>query len=106
MRRQATDAEQILWSRLRDRQVGGAKFRRQHPIGHFIVDFFCQEAKLAIEVDGGGHDERLQANYDSERTVELESRGIKELRFWNNEVFENIEGVLEVILIAVVRASR
>jgi very-short-patch-repair endonuclease len=67
-------------------------------VGRFIVDFYCHEAKLAIELDGGGHAEQNQADYDWERTLELKSEGIRVLRIWDNDVFENLEGVLEVIL--------
>jgi len=87
-----------LWRRLRNRQLAGAKFRRQHAVGRFILDFYCYEAGLAIELDGGGHAEKEQADYDRERTAELKSKGVRVIRFWDNEVLQNMEGVLDAIL--------
>jgi very-short-patch-repair endonuclease len=101
LRQTATDAETLMWKLLRNRQLGGAKFRRQHPIGPFILDFYCQQAKLAIELDGGGHTEPEQARYDAARSAALAGEGITVLRFWNNDVLKNTEGVLETILAAV-----
>lgn len=98
LRRNATDAEQTLWNALRDRQLAGLKFRRQHPIDRFILDFYCHEKRLAIELDGGYHAEDEQRIYDEERTTLLAAQGIKVLRFWNHEVLNNLEGVLEAIL--------
>jgi very-short-patch-repair endonuclease len=95
LRRTQTDAERRLWSRLRDRRLCGARFRRQHPIGPFIADFCCTEAKLVIELDGGQHALRLRE--DLVRTKFLESQGYALLRFWDNDVFTNIEGILERI---------
>ena len=86
-----TNAERLLWSRLRERQVGGHFFVRQHPIGGYIVDFCCRRAMLVIEVDGGQH---AQNAADAPRTAELGRRGYRVLRFWNNEVLGNIDGVL------------
>ena len=96
LRSEMTVAESYLWRYLRSRQIHGLKFRRQHPAGKYILDFACIEAKLAIEVDGSQHNE-MQI-YDDERTAWLETQGWKVLRFWNNEVLQNIEGVLEVVL--------
>ena len=96
MRRNFTDAELKLWKRLRNRQTDGEKFRRHQPIGKYIVDFVCQERKLVVEVDGGQHGERVF--YDNERTAWLESEGYRVLRFWNNEVLEDVEIVLDVIV--------
>jgi len=96
MRKNFTDAEQKLWKRLRNRQTDGEKFRRQQPIGKYIVDFVCPERKLIVEVDGGQH--REQIAYDDERTAWLESGGSRVLRFWNNEVLEDVEVVLDVIV--------
>jgi very-short-patch-repair endonuclease len=96
LRNEPTEAEKKLWAHLRRVQLG-AKFRRQHPLGPFILDFYCHGAKLAVEVDGGGHSEKEQAEYDAERTDALSAEGIRVLRFWNSEVMENIEGVLEKI---------
>ncbi len=93
LRREHTDAEGLLWSRLRDKQLGSHKFRRQQPIGPYITDFACMSEKLLIELDGGGHAE--QQAEDSERDEFLRRKGYRVLRFWNTEVFENLSGVLE-----------
>ena len=90
-----TDAERLLWQHLRSRQLAGLKFRRQHPIGRYILDFVCLEAGLVIEVDGGQHGP--QHSYDEARTAWLGQRGYRVLRFWNNEVLTNPEGVRERI---------
>ena len=95
LRDNRTDAERNLWSRLRDRQVGNAKFRRQHPIGLFIVDFCCVEKALILELDGGHHPEQQTA--DEHRTKVLEQYGYRVLRFWDNDVLGNQDGVLEKI---------
>jgi very-short-patch-repair endonuclease len=95
LRKTPTDAELKLWSHLRLRQVRGYKFRGQHRLGRFIVDFVCLEKKLIIEVDGGQHDEMKL--YDAKRDKWLEDKGSKVLRFWNNEVLLDIEIVLDVI---------
>ena len=84
-----------MWQHLRRRQVSGYRFRRQHPIGNYIVDFFCFEKALVIEIDGGQHSERI--DYDKRRTRWLESQGYRVLRFWNNEVWEEIEAVKQTI---------
>ena len=91
-----TEAELALWRHLRLRQLGSCKFRRQQPIGNYIVDFVCFEKRLIIEVDGGEHS--AQAAYDSERDTWLESQGFSVLRFWNNQVLNEMEDVKEVIL--------
>ena len=96
LRRNQTDAERTLWFCLRDRRLGGLKFRRQAPIGPYIVDFCCEAACLIVELDGGQHAERT--GYDAERTVDLETRGYLVLRFWDNDVLRNIEGVLQTII--------
>jgi very-short-patch-repair endonuclease len=96
LRNNPTDAEIKLWQYLRRRQVKGCKFRRQHPLGAFILDFVCLERKIVIELDGGQHLDAVA--YDNKRTRFLEQAGFVVLRFWNNEVFENIEGVMAVIL--------
>ncbi len=90
-----TDAENLLWGILRDRRLLNLKFRRQYPIAPYILDFFCHEAKLAIELDGGQHLE--QKIDDDKRDAFIKAQGIKVLRFWNNDVFTNTEGVLEAI---------
>lgn len=98
LRRDLTTAEQKLWSRLRDRQLANYKFRRQVPLGRFIVDFSCYDARVVIELDGGQRAEASRSTADGERTQWLESRGFCVLRFWNHEVLENIDGVLARIL--------
>lgn len=95
-----TDAEALLWHFLRNRDFCGFKFRRQHPVGGYILDFYCNEAKLAIELDGSGHSEDERKDYDSERTKVLEGAGIRVLRFWNDEVLTELEHVLEEIYAA------
>jgi very-short-patch-repair endonuclease len=97
LRHRPTDAEARLWRELRDRRFSGFKIRRQQPMGGFIVDFCCLEARLSLELDGGEHAEERQANYDVERTDALNRMGIRELRFWNTAVFENLAGVLATI---------
>ena len=92
LRQTSTDAERLLWRHLRNRQLGGHKFRRQHKIGSFVADFACLERRLIVEVDGGQH--ANPESKDPERTAWLESEGYSVLRFWNNEVLTNIEGVL------------
>ncbi len=94
LRRDMTPAERRLWNILKLRQVEGFRFRRQHPIGPFIADFACLEARLVIEVDGGQHDE---SSTDPARDAFIRREGFKVLRFWNNEVMANLEGVCSVI---------
>ncbi len=94
LRNNATYAEAVLWSKLRDKQIDGAKFRRQQPIDRFIVDFVSFEKRVIIEVDGGQHVESVD---DVERDAFLTKSGFTVLRFWNNEVLKNLDGVLEVI---------
>ena len=95
LRKNLTDAERFLWARLRKRRIGGHKFRRQQPLGPYIVDFVCFETRVIVELDGGHHNEQRQ--YDLERDAWLESRGFRVLRFWNNQVFNESVAVLEVI---------
>ena len=95
LRKNQTDTERWLWQKLRNRQLLNLKFRRQVPIGNYIVDFVCLELKLIIELDGSQHIE--QADYDARRTAYLEQLGFRVIRFWNNEVLNNGEGVLERI---------
>lgn len=95
LRREMTEAEKHLWRFLRIRQMNGAKFRRQHPVGRYILDFACVELKVAVEVDGGQHMENAQ--YDRHRNDWLKTQGWEILRFWNTEVLQNTEGVLQVI---------
>ena len=96
-----TEAETRLWSRLRGRQLEGAKFVRQHPIGPFVADFACREATLVIELDGGQHAENA---VDVERTRLIEAFGYTVLRFWNNDVVGNTEGALAEIRTALLNA--
>jgi len=96
LRRDQTDVEQRFWLAVRDRRLAGAKFRRQATIGRYVVDFLCVQAMLIVELDGSQHDEAL----DAERTRFLEARGYRLLRFWNNDVIENFDGVLETVAAA------
>jgi very-short-patch-repair endonuclease len=96
LRRDQTNAERALWFRLRDRRLQGLKFRRQVTIGHYIADFCCESQRLIIELDGGQHAERSIP--DAERTAALEAQGYLVLRFWNNDVLRNMDGVLESIV--------
>ena len=95
LRSNLTDAESYLWRHLRFRQIAGHKFRRQRPIGPYIVDFVCLEKKVVIEVDGGQHAQTQ--TLDDTRDKWLRSQGYVVLRFWNNEVLSNLDGVLQVI---------
>lgn len=95
LRKNPTEAEQRLWRHIRNRQLLGCKFRRQAPIGNYIVDFVCFEKKLIIELDGGQHKE--QRHYDQARSEWLNSQGFEVIRFWNNDIFKNLEGVKEVV---------
>lgn len=94
LRNHPTDAERLLWRYLRGSQLG-AKFRRQHPFAGFVLDFVSLEAKLVIELDGGQHADTVAA--DKERTRQLEAAGFRVLRFWNNQVFQETQAVVEVI---------
>ncbi|WHZ10416.1 MAG: hypothetical protein OJF60_000855 [Burkholderiaceae bacterium] len=96
LRGNATEAEALLWSRLRDRRLAGHKFRRQRPIGPYFADFACLEIGLVVELDGGQHVEA--AAYDAARTLAMEREGFRVLRFWNNEVLTRIDAVCEQIL--------
>ena len=96
MRHPQTLAEATLWHALRDRNLG-YKFRRQHPIKRFIVDFYCAQAKLCIEIDGASHLEPAQAEYDNARTAFLEELGYKVIRFTNDDVHFNIHAVVDEI---------
>ena len=98
LRNNITEAEKIMWEKLKDRNVFKARFRRQHPIGIFIVDFYCNEYKLAVEIDGEIHLKNEVIEYDDGRTHDIEKFGIKILRFTNNEVYTDLNKVLEEIL--------
>jgi very-short-patch-repair endonuclease len=97
LRKQETWAEKLVWSWLRDRSFSGYKFRRQHPIGEYYLDFFCQEAALNIELDGGQHGFPNQQHHDEEREKFLQSRGIKSLRFWNSHLRRNAQSIRDTI---------
>ena len=95
LRSQLTDAERRLWRYLRRRFLGRYRFRRQVPIGRYIADFVCLSSRLIVEVDGGQHD--FQRRYDEKRDAYLKSRGFRVMRFWNNDVLAQTEGVLQAI---------
>ena len=105
LRNHATDAERILWARLKGRQLLGCKFRRQHGIGVFIVDFYCPERKLAIKIDGATHGSEAEREYDRRREEYVELYRIHFLRFTNSDVYNNLDGVLTVIAGAVKRTG-
>ena len=96
LRRDSTVAERAFWKQVRDRQLGGHRFRRQVPVGPYIVDFVCPPAKLVVELDGGQHQEHTAA--DERRMQWLESEGYRVLRVWNNDVLGNMEEVLAAVL--------
>ncbi len=98
LRKNMTKAEVMLWGRLRRCAVEGCRFRRQHPIGPFIADFFCSEAGLIIELDGAVHDEEEQRQRDRLRDLAMEDHGLRMLRIKNREVFSDIEGVVSKIV--------
>jgi very-short-patch-repair endonuclease len=98
LRAELTDAEKILWSRIKGRQLRGWQFRVQHPVAPYIVDFACVPLKLAIEVDGATHSSAEEREHDERRRRFLESRGWCVLRFWNDDVYRNLNGVLESIM--------
>jgi len=104
LRRNSTDAERKLWAHIRNRRLQGWKFRRQLPVGQYIVDFACPELRLIIEIDGGQHAE--QVIYDLSRTKILQSKGYQVVRYWNNEVLGNIEGVLEALTLTLSQRER
>jgi very-short-patch-repair endonuclease len=106
LRKNKTDAEDLLWQLLRNRQLNGFNFRRQHPLPKgFILDFYCAEVKLAVELDGAPHFEQEQKEYDEGRTYELKEYGIRVIRFWNEEVMKNTEEVLRKIAEACLNIS-
>ena len=95
LRKNQTEAEMRLWCFLKAKQVGGLKFKRQAPIGNYIADFVCFDARLIIEIDGGQHSS--ETSKDFERTMWLQSQGFKVLRFWNNDVLGNTDAVMTMI---------
>jgi ATP-dependent helicase HrpA/adenine-specific DNA-methyltransferase len=98
MRSQPTDAEAKLWGLLRMRQLQGCRFRRQHRVGGYILDFYCLELRLAVELDGGQHADQAQMECDRRRTMRLNHLGIRVVRFWDDDVLKNTEVVAEEIL--------
>ena len=101
LRNNPTYAEQTLWKVLRARQLSGHRFRRQHPIGPYIVDFVCLERNLVVELDGGQHLESME--YDAERSSYLNDCGFSVIQFWNNQALKELDGVREAILLALAR---
>ncbi len=104
LRQASTTAEQLLWRHLRNRQLAGAKFRRQHPLGPYILDFVCLEQGLVVEIDGGQHADLQAQDYDQQRTVWLQQQGLRVLRFWNHEVVQQTNEVLARVLQALTPA--
>jgi very-short-patch-repair endonuclease len=102
LRRERTDAEDKFWQAVRDRQLDGFKFRFQHSVYPRVADFACLDAMLIVEIDGGQHGDAQ----DDERTAFLQSKGFEVLRFWNNEVLANLEGVMSVVHAALLRRTR
>lgn len=106
LRKSSTDAEQLLWYNLKNRRFLGIKFRRQQPIDSYIVDFISFERKIIIEIDGGQHNEKKKALEDQKRSNVLERKGYKVMRFWNNEVLQNLSGVLEALTLTLSQQER
>jgi len=104
LRSSPTDAENRMWYYLRAGRFHKRKFRRQVPMGPYIVDFLCERARLIVEVDGGQHQE--DRRYDAQRTAWLGARGYEVVRFWNNDVMSNIDGVMDVLYDALTRRDR
>jgi very-short-patch-repair endonuclease len=100
LRKLSTHWERVLWRHLRNRAFSGRKFRRQHPIDQYVLDFYCPEARLAIELDGGGHNYPGQEAEDKRRSEFLTQQGIMVLRFWNRQVREELKNVLSAIFLA------
>jgi len=98
LRKEPTSAEKKLWMFLRNKRLDGIKFRRQHPVGGYILDIYCPAANLGVELDGGVHEEKEQSEYDRQREKNLSSLGVKIIRFWNSEVEGEIDVVLQAIL--------
>jgi very-short-patch-repair endonuclease len=98
LRGQLTDSEQVLWDALRDNRLSDIKFRRQHPFGPYVLDFFCVKAQLDVELDGSVHNQPGQREYDNERTSYLEAQGVRVLRFRNEDVADRLDEVMMRIL--------
>ena len=101
LREDATEAEEFLWLALRENQLEGYKFRRQHPLGIYIADFYCHKLKLVIEIDGGYHKAKEQIIFDEERTTAIEFQGVRLIRFTNEELLLNLDEVLKKIKVFV-----
>lgn len=97
LRQNMPKAEMIIWAKLKSKQIEGCKFRRQYSVGQFVIDFYCPEVKLAIEIDGDSHFQEGATQYDEERQTFIESAGIRFMRFTNDDVYTNLNGVLELI---------
>jgi len=104
-RKRSTESEKALWNHLRNRKLDGFKFRRQHPISDFVADFYCEECRLIIELDGGYHNEIEQAQYDRGRTYELNELKVKVVRFTNKEILEDIQFVLNEITVHLIECT-
>ena len=98
LRKDITDSERKLWRKSSKRQLARHRFRRQHPLGPYVVDFVCLHKRFVVEVDGGQHSQPEQQAHDARRTAWLEAQGYRVLRVWNTEVFDNLDGVIETIL--------
>lgn len=98
LRKEATSAEQFFWLLLRNRRFMGLKFRRQHSLPPFVIDFYCEEIRLAVELDGGQHNQEPHQVRDEKRTARIHEQGIEIVRYWNNDVMQNTEGVLEDLM--------
>ena len=98
LRKNSTPQEQKIWNIIKDRKILGLRFVRQYPIGKYIVDFACRKEKIIIEIDGSQHNEDENILYDKERTAFLKSKGYKVIRFWNNDVDNNIDGIYEYLI--------
>ncbi len=106
LRRRQTSHEEALWTCLRNRRLGNSKFRRQHPLGRYIPDFYCHEAGLAVELEGDVHDQAGQREYDAVRRETIDQMGVRLLVFRNDEVTQDLEGVLARILEALTSKQR
>ncbi len=106
LRRNMPNAEVIMWSKLKQRQIGGRKFRRQYSVGPYVIDFYCAELKLAIELDGESHLRKGAKEYDKERQSRIEQYGIQFLRFTNADVYHNLYGVLQCVYEAIEEIER
>ena len=106
MRTESTDAEKRIWRILRDRRFIGFKFRRQYPVGGYIIDFFCAHVRLGIELDGGQHNDDPNRQYDEQRTEDLKLSRVQIVRFWDNDVLKHTDAVSEAIYQALLERQR